>query len=108
MSRSAVRTVRLNLDVINRMRALFGTIKNVHRQLGLEGVVEYQTLYEAFHQLPLRPDSKDLIEDAWSRWQLYYLRPEVPVSDNLQITPETRGTYPVWLPRRASKARVTV
>jgi hypothetical protein len=105
MARTAIRTVRLNLDVSNRMLILFGSIKNTHRQLGLEGMLPYQTVYEAFHGLPIRPEHKDTIEDAWNRWQLYYLRPEVPVSDLLQITPETRTTYPIWLPKRNGKLR---
>lgn len=107
MARTAIRTVRLNLDVATRMLTLFGTIKNSHRQLGLEGFIPYQTVYEAFHNLPLRPEHKDIIEDAWNRWQLYYLRPEVPVSDLLRLTPENRGEYPTWLPNRKSKLRAT-
>jgi hypothetical protein len=67
----------------------------------------YQAVYEAFHNLAIRPEHKDTIEDAWNRWQLYYLRPEVPVSDLLQLTPETLSVLPSWLPRRASKARAT-
>lgn len=100
MARTAIRTVRLNLDVSTRIITLFGSIKNSHRQLGLEGRLPYQTVYEAFHGLPLRPEHKDMIEDAWNRWQLYYLRPEVPVSDALALPPETADTYPPWLKQR--------
>ena len=108
MARTAVRTVRLNLDLSTRMLTLFGSIKNTHRQLGLEGIIPYQTVYEAFHHMPLRPEHKDIIEDAWNKWQLYYLRPKVPVSDLLQLTTETRADFPPWLPRRAAKFRASV
>lgn len=108
MARTAIRTVRLNLDLSHRMLTLFGSIKNTHRQLGLEGLLPYQTVYEAFHGLPLRPEHKDIIEDAWNRWQLYYLRPEVPVSDLLQLTAETLSDFPAWLPRRVTKLRAAV
>lgn len=110
MARSAIRTQRLNLDAVNRMRSLFGTIKNTHRQLGLEGLVEYQTLYLAFHGLPITPDQKDKIEDSWSRWQLIYLRPEVPVSSDLALSSELLADLPEWLPKvtRTGKARAAV
>ncbi len=97
MSRVAVRTVFLNRDIVIRAITVFGTIKNLTRQLGLERQLPYLTVYNAFQHLPIRPEHKDLIEDSWRRWVILFLRPEVPVSDYLAVTDENRATNPSWL-----------
>lgn len=96
MSRVTVRTAYLNRDISLRAMTLFGTVKNAHRQLGLEHLVPYINTYNAFQHLPIRPEQKELIEDAWNRWVQLFLRPEVPDYDSLAISDDNRTSTPTW------------
>jgi hypothetical protein len=79
------------------MTDLFGTVMNAHRRLGLENSVPYQHFYRGMHFETITPKHKELIEEAWQRWQYLYLRPEVPPSDNFTITLDNRDVCPTWL-----------
>lgn len=104
MARPRIRTVHLSLDVINRVIGLFGTVQNAWRQLGLADVdVQYQILYTALNFKPITPPDRDKIEEAWARWRLLFLRPEVPVSDPLAVTFENRDELPAWFPQTKRK-----
>src|SRR5687768_9505226 len=105
MARVAVRTATLNRDIGVRAMGLFGTVKNTSRQLGLERLVPYINVYNAFQFMPIRPEHKEQIEDAWNRWQQLFLRPEVPVYDELAVTDENREVNPPWFASRRKGKR---
>lgn len=96
MSRPAIRTRTLSLDMIERVTGLFGTIMNAHRQLGLDGLVPYTAFYRGMHFQTVTPQHFMAIDNAWKRWQEVFLRPEVPVSDPLVLTVEYRDAEPDW------------
>lgn len=107
MSRTPIRTVSVSLDALERMLALFGTVKNAHRQLGLEGVLEYGHFYRAMNHYTIEPAHKKLVEDAWARWRQVFLRPEVPVSSMLSLG-DDEADDPSWLKTPAvSRKRAT-
>ncbi len=97
MGRVAIRDRVVDLDIITRMRALFGDIKNVQRNLGLEREITYAVFYRAMNFGTIRAEEKVLIEARWARWQELYLRPGIPVSQPLKLTPELIDDNPAWL-----------
>lgn len=105
MARNAIRTASVSLDIINRLIGLFGTVANAHRQLGLETLVPYPNFYRAMHFHPVTPEHRDEIEGAWARWIYLYLRPEVPVTDELKLTPFNRDETPDWHPDATETAQ---
>ena len=99
MGRTAVRTATLSLDVGNRLQALFGTISNAYRRLGLTpNTVPYHNFYRAMQFDTILPEHRELIMEHWERWQELYLRPEVPASDDLTISVFTMDELPEWHP----------
>lgn len=96
MARPPIRTTTLIIDDINRILAIFGTVMNAHRRLGLESLVTYPHFYRAMHFCPIVPRHKQEIEEAWQRWQDLFLRPGVPPSDDLTVTTENRDAWPEW------------
>jgi hypothetical protein len=95
MARTPIRTTTVSLDILERVLALFGTIKNAHRQLGLDGALEYSHFYRALNHYPVMPAHKKQVEDAWARWREVFLRPEVPVSSMLSLGDE-ENLEPSW------------
>ena len=99
MSRNAVRTALLSIDIINPMLGIFGTIMNAYRVLGIKYVdITYPQFYRALHFETITPEQRAEIEAAWERWRYLYLLPTVPVSSDLTITMENRDSVPAWHP----------
>jgi hypothetical protein len=92
------------MDIIERMLTVFGTIKNAHRVLGLEDTMTYANFYRAMNFYTVRAEDKVLIEEAWQRWLELFTRPEIPVHQQLTLTPESRATFPGWHPASSEPA----
>lgn len=105
MGRNVTRTAELSLDLVQQITGLFGTIKNAHTHLGLEGLVPYHALYRALQFLPVKPTEREVIEHAWARWRELYLRPETPPSADLKVTALVMDEYPKWHPDGKLKVR---
>lgn len=99
MARSAIRTSSLILDDIGRMETLFGTVANSYRILGFQASeLTYAQFYRGMNRQNVTPQQKELIEDAWIRWQHIFLRPEVPPSSDFTLAPIMRDFEPDWHP----------
>ena len=99
MSRNAIRTATLSLDIITPMLGVFGTIMNAYRVLGMKDVdVTYPQFYRALHFETITPDQRSLIEEAWERWRYLFLLPTVPASSDLTVNVENRDSVPDWHP----------
>jgi hypothetical protein len=103
MARAAIRTRVVDLDLITRMRQLFGDIKNVQRNLGLERDLTYPIFYRAMNFGPVKAEEKALIEERWARWLEVFARPEIPVSQPLALTHELADELPSWHPDHAAE-----
>ena len=98
MGRTAVRTREVLRDRVEQILTLFGTIKNAHRRLGLEGLVAYHNFNRALHFYTISPEDKDAIDQAWERWRKLFLVRNVPQSTDFTLTPELAAEYPSWHP----------
>ena len=106
MSRPVTRTVEVNLDVCSGALGLFGTFGNAHKKLGLTGIMSYPIFYRALAFKPVRPDEKQLVEDAWDRWKTVFLRPEIPAGNDLALNHENTDVDPAWMVQSEPETKV--
>src|SRR4051812_39681202 len=99
MPRPRTRTEEVNLDVVHAITNVFGTVQNAHRCLGLDGLVTYNQLVVALKFKSVQPREKEIIETAWERWKLLFLKPELPaaVTNDLAIQATWHENDPSWL-----------
>lgn len=98
MGRTAVRTRELLRDTVEQMLNLFGTIKNAHRRLGLDGVVAYHNFNRALQHYTVSQEDKDKIDEAWDRWKELFLVRSIPKSSDFTLSPELINELPAWHP----------
>lgn len=96
MSRLKSRTVYLSPDTIRQLQLLFGTVINVHRRLGLQLDVPYNTFYRAMNFQPITPHHRDCIERRWARWRELYLPAGCPKDADLALHTIDLNLEPEW------------
>lgn len=76
MGRPTVRTEYLLRDDAVRIKSLFGTVANGFRILDLENKMPQNEFRRALTFESIRPNHKDIIEDAWDTWRSKFLKDE--------------------------------
>lgn len=80
MARPSVRTDQLILDDMMAIKRLFGSAPNALDCLGLQHAIKLVDMSRALRWESLAPETRDVIEKAWIKWKLTYLKDDAPAT----------------------------